>query len=160
MPKRISPDPLPIAEIVDFLFKNIRKVDGSTYSEYEVSKAISLGASSVGFIRSGKTTNPGLDTIRKLCFFFEVPLTIFQCQTIEDVKEVIELHRRIKPDENEGEKHPLISEILMRASALSEAGKRDILKLVKMVNHAEAYRRGEIARLSPEPGDQDVAATR
>lgn len=158
MPKRVLPDPLPISEILDFLFHNIRKEGGREFSEYEVAKGINIGTSTLKAIRDGKTLNPGLDTIRNLCRFFGVPLTVFQCGSLEEIRNILETQRQVLP--NEGDKNPVVQEIMLRSSNLSEAGKRDILKLVKMVGHAEAYRKGEVSRLAPDKEDNDVAAQR
>lgn len=77
-----------IAELVDQLFKTHLRPDKKEYTYQEVSAALGgeLDPTLIGKIRSGKTKNPGRNTLKLLCSFFHVPPSYF----FPDLKQITE----------------------------------------------------------------------
>ena len=68
-----------IGELVDQLFKTHLRPDGKEYSLQEVAAALNgeIDPTYIGKVRAGKVPNPGRNTLKLLCLFFEVPASYF-----------------------------------------------------------------------------------
>src|SRR5512145_1629329 len=66
-----------IAELVNRLFQEHRRTDGQEFTNQEVAHELSIHPSYIGKIRAGKVPNPGRDTLKQLCLFFQVPSSYF-----------------------------------------------------------------------------------
>ena len=68
-----------VAQLIDDLFKTIKKKDGKEYTHKEVAVALggSIDPSYLSKLRNGKISNPGRDTLLGLCRFFKVPPSYF-----------------------------------------------------------------------------------
>lgn len=68
-----------IGELVDQLFKTHRRPDGKEYTYQEVADGVNseLDPTYIGKLRSGKVPNPGRNTLKLLCLFFQVPSAYF-----------------------------------------------------------------------------------
>lgn len=71
-----------ITERLNWLFENIRKADGSKYTNQDIEDeterlGIRVGATAVWKIRNAQTQNPGYLTLRAIASIFKVPVTFF-----------------------------------------------------------------------------------
>lgn len=120
---------LPLAQQVKILFDAVRREDGQPFTLQEVSDATGISLGTVGQMRSGKISNPQLNTLRALCRFFRVPLRYFETQTAEECYALLTVQSP--------QAQPALNEIAFRASGLSEDAQQDILALIKMFKEEE-----------------------
>jgi transcriptional regulator with XRE-family HTH domain len=135
-------DFLPVAEQLRILFEKVQHPDGRPYTMQEVSDQIDVSLATIGQLRTGKITNPQLHTLREICRFFGVPLRYFETRSAEACYAILA--------GDAVEKTPEISEIVLRAVALSPASQRDILTVIKWVQAAE-QQRGSNGTFPPLP---------
>ncbi|KAB2904692.1 MAG: helix-turn-helix domain-containing protein [Anaerolineae bacterium] len=120
-----------IAELVDLLFEVIRRPDGRMYTEKEVSEQGNITHKTLNHIRTGKTPNPGIATIREICRFFGVSLAYFESSTVEECYAFLKERKYPERPSNSA------NEILFRSLELSEEARKDILQVIRWVEAAE-----------------------
>lgn len=126
-------DYLPLSQQVKILFDAVRREDGQPFTLQEVSHATGISLGTIGQIRSGKISNPQLNTLRALCQFFRVPLRYFETQTAEQCYTLLA--------QQVPQQQPALNEIAFRASGLSEDAQQDILALIKVFQEEEKLQR-------------------
>lgn len=124
--------PPTVGELVDLLFDVLRRPDGKMYTEREVSEQVQITHKTLNQIRSGKTPNPGINSIREICRFFDISMAYFDCDTRDECFEFL----RERKYRREAPAHSA-NEILFRAIELSESGRHDLLKVIQWVEAAE-----------------------
>lgn len=122
-------DYLPLSVQVTILFDSLRREDGHPYTLQEVSDATGISLGTIGQIRSGKISNPQLNTLRALCQFFQVPLRYFETKTSEECYALLVAQAT--------QEKPALNEIAFRASGLSPDAQQDILALIKVFQEEE-----------------------
>lgn len=122
-------DYLPLSEQVKILFDSIRRGDGNAFTLQEVSDATGVSLGTIGQMRSGKISNPQLNTLRALCQFFRVPLRYFETRTSEECYALLVAQST--------QEQPALNEIAFRASGLSLDAQQDILALIKVFQEEE-----------------------
>src|SRR4051812_36097519 len=125
-------DYLPLSDQIKLLFDAVRHEDGRPFTLQEVSAATGVSLGTIGQMRSGKITNPQLNTLRALCRFFQVPLRYFETKT---PAECYALLSTPSPQEK-----PALHEIAFRASGLTPEAQQDILTLIKVFQEEERQR--------------------
>lgn len=126
-------DYLPLSQQITLLFEAIRHPEGRPFTMQEVSTATGISLATISQLRSGKISNPQLNTLRGLCDFFRVPLRYFETETVEQCYAIFN-----------GDNQPpalTTNEIAFRANALPEQAQRDILTMIKWVQAAEEQRK-------------------
>lgn len=116
-----------ITERLNWLFENVRKPDGSKYTNQEVedeTEALGLrvGATAVWKIRNGQTQNPGYLTLRSLANLFRVPVTFFYDGILS-----VEEEARLKS--NPAVLSP--NEIALRTIELDESQRQAVLAVIE-----------------------------
>lgn len=134
---------LSVAEQLQILFEEVLHPDNRSYTLQEVSDAIDVSLPTLSQLRSGRSKNPQLNTLRELCRFFDVPLRYFETQTREECYAI--LAKQDQPASN------AINEISFRATHLSPQAQQDILKVIQWVQAAERMRKEGID-VPPLPG--------
>lgn len=126
---------LSLAEQIQLLFEARQHPDGRAYTMQEVSDATGVSVAAISQMRTGKISNPQLNTVRSLCRFFDVPLRYFETKTKAECYAIF----------NGDNKPPdiAVSEIAFRANALSERAQQDILNMIRWVQAAEKQRKLE-----------------
>ena len=145
-------DYLPLADQLNILFATVRAADEREYTIQEVSNATGISIGAVSQLRTGKITNPQLNTLRALCQFFGVPLRYFDTRSAEECYALLVEDSQPEP--------PSLNEIAFRATHLSPHSQIDVLTIIKWVQAAEAQRAqgGELPplpHLNPDAGDSD-----
>jgi len=125
--------PLPLKDLVNFLFENIRHPAGRPYTTQEVADHVQISHATINQLRTGRIKNPTLPTLQDLCQFFEVPLSFFECRTYEDCYAL--LAQKHAPEGSQA------SEIAFRVSKLSAQSQQQILNILQWVEIAEQARR-------------------
>ena len=126
---------LTLAQQILLLFEARQHPDGRAYTMQEVSDATGISVAAISQMRSGKITNPQLNTIRAICRFFDVPFRYFETKTKDECYAIF----------NGDNQPPVITnnEIAFRANALSERAQQDILNMIRWVQAAEKQRKLE-----------------
>src|SRR5512145_2941781 len=73
----MTTDGTKIALLINQLFEASRQPNGREFSNQEVAHALGVHSSYIGKLRAGKVPNPGRDTLKQLCIFFQVPSSYF-----------------------------------------------------------------------------------
>lgn len=128
-----------VADLVNLLFEVIRRPDGKRYTEQQVSEKTGIYDKTINAIRTGKTSNPGIITIRKLSNFFEVPLNYFNATSLAECYGILEQKR-----DNDNIPSSPFNEIALRSMHLSERTQRDVLLILEWVQATEQDRRAKL----------------
>jgi transcriptional regulator with XRE-family HTH domain len=143
-----SDEPLQLKDLVNFLFDTIRRPDGEPYSLYEVADAIDISPATIHQLRTGRIKSPTLPTLKEIGRFFNVPLSFFECESIDACYQVLGAQG--------SDLSPGVSKIAFRASKLSEKSQLDLLKIIAWVEAAERERKaGRDPSDFPLAEDQD-----
>ncbi|MCA0455431.1 MAG: helix-turn-helix domain-containing protein [Chloroflexi bacterium] len=140
---------LSVAEQLQILFEEVLHPDNRPYTLLEVSEAIDVSLPTLSQLRSGRSKNPQLNTLRELCRFFDVPLRYFETHSREECYAIL-----TNDDQSNAN---ALNEISFRATHLSPQAQQDILKVIQWVQAAERLRK-EGVDVPPLPG-LDNAAT-
>ncbi len=81
--------PLPLHELINFLFEYVLKPDGKPYSNSEVADAIGISRPSITLIRQGQQENPTLNTVRAILNFFAVPSAYLDVKSREEAINIL-----------------------------------------------------------------------
>lgn len=127
-------DPLPLKNLVNFLFAHVLHPDGRPYLTQEVADEVRISHATINQMRTGRNKNPTLPTLQELARFFNVPLSFFECSSYEECFAVLSG----QPAE---ELPGPIAEIAFRATSLSPEAQQDILKIILWVEAAERERK-------------------
>lgn len=123
---------LPIADQINLLFEHILRPDNRPYTLKEVTESTGLNLASLSHMRTGKITNPQINTVRSLAEFFGVPLSYFATTSVDECFAIIS--QRENPDEAPRE----VTEISFRARHLSEKARHDLLTIIQWITSFEA----------------------
>lgn len=134
---------LSVAEQLQILFEEVLHPDNRSYTLQEVSEAIDVSLPTLSQLRSGRSKNPQLNTLRELCRFFDVPLRYFETQNREECYAILAKENRPSTT--------ALNEISFRATHLSPQAQQDILKVIQWVQAAERMRKEGID-VPPLPG--------
>jgi len=128
-----NPKPLPLKDLVNFLFEHIQHPEGRSYLSQEVADQVEISHATINQLRTGRIKNPTLPTLKELCQFFGVPLSFFECATYEDCYAL--LAQKHAPQGTRA------SEIAFRASQLSPKAQNQILTILHWVEIVEQARK-------------------
>ncbi len=134
---------LSIAEQLQILFEEVRHPENRPYTLQEVSQHIDVSLPTLSQLRSGRSKNPQLNTLRELCRFFKVPLRFFETRSREECYAI--LAETVHDDAS------ALNEISFRATHLSPQAQQDILKVIQWVQAAERLRKQGVD-IPPLPG--------
>lgn len=124
---------LPVAEQLQILFATLKKPDGKLYTMQEVSRATGVSLPTLSQLRSGKITNPQLNTLRAICTFFQIPLRYFDTCTPSECLAIL----TAAPTDDANEADTGISLITTMAAGLSRAAQEDLLTVIQWAHAAE-----------------------
>lgn len=124
-----------IAELVNLLFNKVRRPDGRPFTEKEVSEQVNITHKTLNHIRTGKTPNPGIATIREICRFFGVSMDFFNISSLEESYAFLNERKQAEAQATS------VNEIMFRALDLSEEGRKDLLNVIRLVEAAERERK-------------------
>jgi transcriptional regulator with XRE-family HTH domain len=119
-----------IETLLDLLFKVVRKLDGSVYTNPEVADGSGVNYSTLAAIRSGRIPNPGVETLRQLSDFFNVSMDFFKAQSLDEARAII-----LRGHTNTSK----VEQIALRLANLSEDAQNDILSIMNWVEKADQY---------------------
>jgi transcriptional regulator with XRE-family HTH domain len=136
-----------LAERLEKLFEEVRKPDGSRYTQTEVVEGTNSVLTRVYLwkLRTGRATNPGFQIIKALADFFHVGANYFT-QSEEDAAD--------KPVTRPTGRY--IQEIQNRACQLDDKAQKAILDLMDfLLSTQKGGSSGEINRLTEPSGEGD-----
>ncbi len=115
-----SPEPLPLKDLVNFLFENILHPEGRPYTTQEVCDKVRISHATINQLRTGRSKHPTLPTMQEVGSFFEVPLSFFQCTSYDECYAILAEERGPQTQE--------VAEIAFRASELSPKSQHTMLR--------------------------------
>lgn len=121
-----------LAQRLDYLFKTVKRPDGSEYSYEDVQKGTNkaVTAAYVWRLRTGKAANPGYWIIKALSDFFNVnPNYFFQDE--QKAKAIVE--DRANSNLAERFQNSSVRDVALRASELDESGRQAILGMIEYI---------------------------
>jgi len=143
-----EPEPLPLKDLINFLFEHVKHPEGRPYITQEVADQVRISHATINQLRTGRNKNPTVPTLQEIARFFGVPLNFFDCATFDECYAVLAGQR---PEDLPG----TIAEIAFRASGLTAKSQEDILKIITWVEAAERERKA--GRAMPDfPDDLDA----
>jgi transcriptional regulator with XRE-family HTH domain len=125
-------EPLPLKDLVNFLFDNILHPEGRPYTTQEVTDHVRISHATINQMRTGRSKNPTLPTLQEISRFFGVPLSFFECSSIDECYAILAEKPEAKTEN--------VAEITFRASQLSPESQHDLLKIIAWVEAAERER--------------------
>jgi transcriptional regulator with XRE-family HTH domain len=144
-----SHEPLPLKDLINFLFDHVRHPEGRPYTTQEVADHVRISHATINQLRTGRIKSPTLATLHELCRFFNVPLNFWECTSYDECYAVLAEGRKALSTET--------AEIAFRASALSPKSQQDLLKIIAWVELAERERQAgrELPDFPPPGGASD-----
>ncbi|MEW1660635.1 XRE family transcriptional regulator [Streptomyces sp. NPDC093707] len=142
-----------IAQVLDYLIRELHPKGRGPYTYAEIAHLIrqragegapTVSHGTIQSIRTGKVTNPGVDSLRALADFFGVPVTVFFDEAVFD--QVEERIREIKDDVDRASAGDELADVLedkearavaFRLSGLSAKSLRGIKGIVEGFRTAE-----------------------
>ncbi|MCB9460146.1 MAG: helix-turn-helix transcriptional regulator [Anaerolineaceae bacterium] len=119
---------LRVSELLSLLYRHRYKSDGTYYVDRDVSEATGISQSSLSAIRRGSIQNPGIDTIKLLCRFFDVKLAYFEATSENEALEIMAAGRSEESYE---------LKLAMRLNRLSEDARKDLERILSYVMRAD-----------------------
>jgi len=141
-------DYLPLAEQLKILFDRRPHPSRRMYTLQEVSAQTGVSLATVSQMRSGRSKNPQLNTMRTIARFFGIPLRYFETTSADECYALLKQQWVDAP--------PSLNEIAFRASVLSEKSQQDILTLIKWVQAAEKQNNGDDLPSLPTLSDDEI----
>ena len=81
--------PLAFSEILNLLFTHRTRTDGTAYRAADIARATGISPSQLSLLMSGQRQNTSLETARSIIGFFDVPMTVLNATTAEQVISII-----------------------------------------------------------------------
>jgi len=116
-------DTFPFREQLRILIQTIAAPDGNAYDITAIAKATGLSAQSLLYMLDGRTNNPRLDSLRRICRFYNVALDYFECSSEEQCRSFLAQNAAHLAS-------PLVREIDQKAEALKPPDKSRVLSLI------------------------------
>jgi len=119
-----------LADRVELLFEKRRREDGREYTLQELQDKTGISTTNFWKVRKGINKNPGYDVLMALCNFFNVSLGYFECKSWDECSSFLDRDTVTNAGET-------VSEIALRASELSDEGRKAIVGMIEYVRAAE-----------------------
>lgn len=129
--------PLPLSNLIDFLFKTCVKPNGGRYTSKDLADNIEMSETHVSLLRNGKTNNPGYQTLIAICDYFNVPFMYFGARSYDEAQTIANSNNLEFPFNNDNEDTMAIA---LRANQLSDDGKKELLKVLTWIQTVEVAR--------------------
>lgn len=124
----MAPDGVSFQEQFRILIGTIAAPDGHSYSLATIAQATDVSEQSLLYLLEGRTQYPRLNTLRRLCRFYDVSLDYFDCATEADCRTFLVQHAAQKAS-------PIIREIDQQSNTLTPSGKHNVLRLLERLRH-------------------------
>lgn len=129
--------PLPLSNLIDFLFKICMKPDGGRYTSKDLADSIEMSETHVSLLRNGKSNNPGYQTLIAICDYFNVPFMYFGARSYDEAQTIVKNMNLDFPFNGDNEEAMTIA---LRAMQLSDDGKKELLKVLTWIQTVEVAR--------------------
>lgn len=119
----MMPDDFPFREQLRILIETVTAPDGSQYSTVMVAKATGLSEQGLLYMLDGRTQNPRLDSLRRICSFYRISLDYFECGNETECRTFLAQNAARQAS-------PLVCEIDQEADELTYSARSKVLRLV------------------------------
>ena len=124
----MAPEGVSFQQQFRILIDTIAAPDGHSYRLATIAQATDVSEQSLVYLLEGRTQYPRLNTLRRLCRFYDISLDYFDCPTESDCRAfLVQRAARIAP--------PIIHEIDKQSNTLTSSGKRNVLRLLERLRH-------------------------
>lgn len=120
-------DPFPLREQLRILMEMVPGPNGNAYDITAIARATDLSPQSLVYMLDGRTNNPRLDSLRRICRFYHVSLDYFECSSEADCRSFLAQNAAQLAS-------PLVRAIDQNAEALTASNKSRVLRLMSRVN--------------------------
>ena len=120
-------DTFPFREQLRILIQTLPAPDGNAYDIPTIATATDLSAQSLLYMLDGRTNNPRLGSLRRICRFYNISLDYFECSSEEECRSFLAQNAVHLAS-------PLVREIDQNAEALTPSDKSRVLRLIGRVN--------------------------
>ena len=134
MGKTKTPPELTLSEKVNIMFQ-FGQQQGKIVDYRSVAEATGVSVNNIHKIRSGENNNPGIQTLKKLASYFNVPLGYFDSKTREQCWAYLQRQAEQKAGASGKEAKPIV----FRADDFSEEGRQAIESMIKFVKRKEGF---------------------
>ena len=110
------------------LLDTVHATDGSPYSLAAISQGTGISVQNLSYLADGTTQHPRLETLRRLCRFYDITLDYFGCKTEADCRSYL-MQRAA-----EGASL-IVREIDQEAETLTPSAKGRILRFLERFRH-------------------------
>ncbi|MEO8396274.1 MAG: XRE family transcriptional regulator [Chloroflexota bacterium] len=130
----MSDEGLPFQRQFSILLETVRQPDGQPYSTAMIARATGLSEQSLLYLLDGRSVSPRLDTLRRLCHFYDISLDYFDCETEESCRAYL-------AKEVAGRSSALVRDIAQESETLTSSGQRKVLVILEWVRRARLSRK-------------------
>lgn len=106
------------------LLETQRDPQGQPYSLAAVAKAVGLSEQALAYLLDGRSQQPRLDTLRRLCRFFQISLDYFQCETAAACRAFL------------AQQSPTLTAVAHESETLSSGGQHNVLSILEWLRRA------------------------
>lgn len=110
------------------LVETLTAPDGTAYKLSTIAQAIDVSEQSLAYLLDGRTQYPRLNTLRRLCRFYDISLDYFACTSEAECSAF--LVQRAAQNAS-----PMIREIDEQAATLTPSGVRRVLRLLERLRN-------------------------
>ena len=130
----MSDEGLPFQHQFSILLETVRDPDGQPYNTGAIARATGLSEQSLLYLLDGRSAYPRLDTLRRLCRFYNISLDYFDCETEENCRAYL-------AKEMAGRSSVLVRDIAQELETLTSSGQRKVLVILEWVRRARRSRK-------------------
>lgn len=120
----MAPEGVSFQEQFRILLETLTTPDGTPYKLATIAQATDVSEQSLAYLLDGRTQYPRLNTVRRLCRFFDISLDYFECTTEAECRAF--LVQRAAQSAS-----PVIREINEQSETLTPSTKRSVIRLLE-----------------------------
>ena len=110
------------------LIDAVRSPDGRPYTLAAIAQGAGISVQNLSYLADGTTPHPRLDTLRRLCRFYDISLDYFGCETEVECRNFLMQRAAHRAS-------PVVREIDKESETLSLSAKRNVLRLLERFRH-------------------------
>lgn len=131
----MATEPIPFQQQFRILLDTLRDPQGQPYTLSAIARTTELSEQSLAYLLEGRSQNPRLDTLRRLCNFYHISLDYFDCETEADCQAY--LIRQLSVSSI------LLHDIAEEAAALTPKAQRNVLAILEWIRRARQSRKNK-----------------
>lgn len=110
------------------LVETLTAPDGTPYKLATIAQAVDVSEQSLAYLLDGRTQYPRLETLRRLCRFYDISLDYFSCETEPECRAFLVQHAAQRAS-------PIVHQIDKESETLTPSAKSSVLRLLDRIRH-------------------------